>query len=748
MNPVLVQRPDKRLTPALVSAGLGLLSRPRGESSKSLRPCACTSGSQSTAQAPWAFRAAGSTGECTSGGRCGGDCCGGGGCSSEPQYKRATTKAMPGGEKCPPFTRFPRPKDPPRKPEHPKHPTKPKSPVSTKPPAPEPPRTFPTPPFGGWGCFTPAVENPTHGPYEPDVMELIWRGGALVDIDTAFPDAESRRLAEHETWTVRGLCAQPAGVTGPVPFVLMMHQNSGAGRPSRGYVDLQRLLASHGIASVSASDNDHEEEEPFTHPGLEFSDEARRAALCVQLAERFAVARGLSFGPQIGLLGHSRGGWAAQNLATLINRGSDNLIGLADNPESFAGSRVEALCLVGTSSHHALAPSCPILLIQGSRDEDLLLDPSWWLAGRSAAGFVSVAYVFSANHNSFNSEHPDGVFPGGRTGPNSSAIRPVREHVRILTGLAGALFLQTLAGRQTALVSGTSVLPQRSATPDYRIAYRASDCVALIREFGASSVNRGRELTIDSLAIGATHTPDTDVQAAVFNGLNADAQEWPSDVSVYFGPGDRRPAIICCGHGLVIRQRNPTRQPPNGVGAGVRIPLPGRVVDLREWMIAVTAASVDPRPSFLRIGTPTPPTFMGGGLWIGVESPIRAVGPAFVGWSGPRRLDVNEDLQAEMVSRLDIPIPGTPGFQRVQCKDDNWARLNHRPYYCDRADQSPRNNGTTAFATTHWFPADCFPVPAKDEPAEAIAVWLYPDSEAPVAIQRVDLIRRARLRRD
>lgn len=729
MNPALVQRLDNRFLPALVRAGLGVLSRAQGERTKSHGPCACTSRSQSSAQIPWAFLSVGPTGECSSGGRCGGDCCGGGGCGGEPQYKRATTKAMPGADKCPPFTRFPRPKDPPRKPEHPKHPTKPKSPVSTKPPAPEPPRTFPTPPFGGWGCFTPAIENPTLGPHSFEAEE--WESEQTV------------RLGGRE-WRVYGFCARPTDVVGAMPIVLMMHQSGTVADKHRGYSDLQRLLASHGIASVSASDNGVDIT-GFEHAGLEFEDEAARATLCLRLAERYTAARRIRFGPRLGLLGHSKGGWAAQNLATLVNRGSDNLIGLADDSGSFEGCRVESVCLVGSSSHHADAPSCPILLIQGSRDEDLLLVPSWNLAGRNPAGFISVAYVPRANHNWFNRTFADRALRGGRTGPNSAPILTGPEHERILTGLAGSLFLSTLADYRSTLMNGTSVLPHRSATPDYQIAYRTSDCVALLREFGMSSLNRGRKLRVKSLARGATHKDDVEVSAAVFSGLTADTEEWPRDVPVYVPPGEHLAAMMCCGHGLVLRRLSGEEGPPQGAGSGIRFPLPAGVMDLSQWMIAVTAAAVDPNPIYTPDGAPLVPSFVGGRFCVGVEYQGMDFDQQSVRWSSPRRLVANDDLQGERASRAGEPVVGSRGFQERFCEGKNEGMLRHIPYFCSPLTPNSRNNGTTAFATTYWFSADCFPTTEKDDQGAAVAIWLVPTPEAAVAVQRVDLIRRARV---
>lgn len=731
MNPALVHRPDNRFKPALVRAGLGLSSRAQGVSSKSQRPCGCTSGPQSSAQTPWAFLSVGPTGECSSGGRCGGDCGGGGGCGGESRYKRATTKAMSGADKCPPFTRYPRPKDPPRKPEHPKHPTKPKAPESKHFRDPESP-----------GCFVPAIENPTFGPHEPEVEDLIWTDGQLVDVRDVGDEA--LRRIEYNPLTVRGLCVRPQGFAGPVPFVLMMHQAGGGLHRYHGYRAIQLMLASHGIASVCSSDNSRDDE-TFKHEGLEFSDEARRAKLCLQLAERFAAARQLRFGPRIGLLGHSRGGWAAQNVATLINLGPGNLHRLAIDPESFRNVRVEGLCLVGSSSHHAADPTCPVLLIQGSRDEDLKLAPSWWLAGRAPSGFISVAYVRNANHNWFNRTNADDQWMTGRRGPNSPPLLSGDEHVRILTGLAVSLFRLTILGHPTELMNGTAVLPFGAAGSSYRIAFRASDCVALLHDFGPSSLHAGRGLELDSLVHWGSNTPDVEVHPAVFSGLAADTVEWPEDVSVYVQPGESRAAMVCCGHGLIIRQSGAGRESPLGDAIGLRFPLPAEL-DLADWMIAITAAAVDPNPIYAADAARIRPSFVGGAFYAGVESPLTGSGPAIVTWSSPRRLWPNDDLQFESTGSQTMPTPGL-GFQERVCTESRFW-LGHLPYFCyprEPDSPPPRNNGTTAYATTYWFPAECFAKAMGSPELRATAVWLYPSLDAAIAIQRVDLIRRERL---
>ncbi len=750
MNPALVQRPGNRFQPAILRAGLGLLARAQGGSPGLRRTCACATASHHADQAPWAFRTAGSTGECTSGGRCGGDCCGGN--ARARSYKRAgevrsadshgakaASKASPKqSAKDLPYPRESKPKPHGRRTEHPRHPTKPKS------PQPKEFRDEYSPQdFRGGGCFVPAFEIPTSGPHEPEVRDLIWKDGDLVDIRDAFRDVDERQRQEIEDdpWTVRGLCVRPKGVTGPVPFVLMMHQAGGGYHRYRGYRAIQEMLASHGIASVCSSDNS-KDDESFKHPGLEFSDEARRAAMCLWLAERFAAATQLTFGPRIGLLGHSRGGWAAQNLATLINWGSAKLIGLAIDPESFRNVRVEGLCLVGSSSHHAANPTCPVLLIQGSRDEDLKLDPSWWLVGRAPSGFISVAYVRDANHNWFNRTNADQLEIRGRRGPNSPPLLNGDEHVRILTGLAVSLFRLTLLGHQTSLTNGTSVLPHGARGSAYRIAFRASDCVTLLRDFGTSSLNGGRGLLMESLVRGGTHTADIEVHAAVFNGLAADTGEWPADVSVYVPPDESRPAIACCGHGLILRRLGTGRESPFGEAVGLRIPLPAEF-DLHNWMVAVTAAAVDPNPIHVADADSIRPTFVGGEFYLGVESPRTGIGPVTVTWSSPRSLWPNDDLQFESAGAPLYERPGA-GFPERFCVPAE-PRLRHIPYFCNPLGPNHRNNGTTAYCTTYWFPAECFLVSKGSPTIRAAALWVCPGGRVQVAIQRLDLFRREEL---
>ncbi len=750
MNAALIQRPDNRFQPALMRAGFGLSSRLWGERSGVHRSCSCVHGSGASDHVPWAFLTARPPVLCHSGGRRGACCCGS---TDHPCSYKRTGSGMSAGSHAADVARelsprrsareLPDKRETTSKPhgrrtEHPRHLNRPKAPPSKRFRDEDSPQDF-----RGARCFVPAFESPRLGPHEPVVRDLVWNGNELVEIRSAFRDDDERRQIENDPWTVRGLCVRPAGISGPVPFVLLMHQAGGGYHRYRGYRALQEMLASHGIASVCSSDNSKDDER-FKHPGLEFSDEARRAALCLHLAERFAAANGLSFGSRVGLFGHSRGGWAAQNLATLINRGTANLFGLAVNPAAFTNVRIEGLCLVGASSHHAADPTCPILLIQGSRDEDLVLDPSWWLAGRAPSGFISVAYVRGANHNWFNSTNADDQWIRGRRGPNSLPFITGNEHVRVLAGLAVSLFRQTLLGHQTALLNGTSVLPHGAAGSAYRIAFRASDCVALLRDFGPSSVNGGRRLTMASLVQRGTHTPDVEVQAAVFNGLPADSGQWPGNVSVYVPPGEIRAAMACCGHGLILRRSSAEGVSPPRGAVGLRLPLPTSF-ELADWMIAITAAALDPNPTFAADAAGVRASFVGGAFYLGVEAPLTSAGPGDVIWSHPREIWPNDDLQFESAGASPYEAPGL-GVQERFC-EPTWRRLGHIPYFCAPNEPPPRNNGTTAYATTYWFSADCFATPKGSPSLRAAALWVYPSADASIAVQRVDLIRRARIAR-
>lgn len=208
------------------------------------------------------------------------------------------------------------------------------------------------------------------------------------------------------------------------PLVVCVHGNSSVTTGWLGYDYLLEHLARNGFIAASI----------HCEPGMYATGRAR--VLRKHLELLFAQF-GTSVANNIGLMGHSRGGEAVM-LAPELNQNEawgydiNAVVSLAPTDWILGGS------LVG-----AWAP--PVLVIYGSLDGDVagIRETGFELYDRASGMKKSMAFVYAACHDRFNTEWGDADFFFGQLGPTDIArVLSPAAHQAISKGYMTAFFRQ------------------------------------------------------------------------------------------------------------------------------------------------------------------------------------------------------------------------------------------------------------------------------------------------------------------
>jgi hypothetical protein len=269
--------------------------------------------------------------------------------------------------------------------------------------------------------------------------------------DTSFANAGSYTYDETTqgsiavsgdggSWTVpvRAIVyfpADAAGATTPgqisaaqpnYPLVVVVHGNSGASTSYLGYNYLLEHLARNGFIAASI----------HLLPGERGTDRARVLRQHLQIL--FAQF-GTSVANNVGLMGHSRGGEAVVIAARL-------------NQQEGWGYNLNAVVSLAptnqyTFEHFAPPWAAPYLVIYGSLDGDLggIGDTGFELYDQSSGLNKSMAFVYRACHDRFNTVWGDGDFYFGQLAPSDIArVLTADSHQKIAKGYMTAFFRQHL----------------------------------------------------------------------------------------------------------------------------------------------------------------------------------------------------------------------------------------------------------------------------------------------------------------
>jgi hypothetical protein len=210
------------------------------------------------------------------------------------------------------------------------------------------------------------------------------------------------------------------------PVVVCVHGNSGQSLSYQGYDYLLDHLAHNGFIAASI----------HMQPGQTGTDRARI------LQNHLPIIFGM-FGTQaannIGLMGHSRGGEAVVIAARL-------------NQQEAWGWNINAVISLAptnqyTFEHFSGAWAKPYLVIYGSLDGDLggIGDTGFELYDHASGMNKSMAFVYRACHDRFNTVWGDGDFPFGELTPaDQAAVLSANSHQLIAKGYMTAFFRQHL----------------------------------------------------------------------------------------------------------------------------------------------------------------------------------------------------------------------------------------------------------------------------------------------------------------
>lgn len=257
--------------------------------------------------------------------------------------------------------------------------------------------------------------------------------------------------------------ADAAGVTTPAqisaaqasyPLVVVVHGNSSHPDSYRGYDYLLEHLARNGFIAASI----------HCEPGMMATGRARILRRHLQLL--FASFGGRAAN-NVGIMGHSRGGEAVTAAARL-------------NHNEGWGYNINAVIALAPSDwilHESfIAPwSVPFHVLYGSLDGDIagIEETGFSMYDRASGSVKSMAFVYGACHDRFNTIWGDGDFNFGQLGPADQArVIPADTHQKIAKGYMAAFFRQHLRGEAQwrGIFTGDWVpAAPRAATPGLRI---------------------------------------------------------------------------------------------------------------------------------------------------------------------------------------------------------------------------------------------------------------------------------------
>ncbi|SEL94027.1 Alpha/beta hydrolase family protein [Syntrophus gentianae] len=231
--------------------------------------------------------------------------------------------------------------------------------------------------------------------------------------------------------------ADAAGATSPsqisaaqssYPVVVLVHGNSSHIDSYQGYDYLLDHLARNGFIAASI----------HLQPGQQGTDRAR--VLRSHLSILFGMF-GTHAANNIGIMGHSRGGEAVV-IATRLNQ------------QEAWGWNINAVISLAptnqyTAEHFGGAWARPYLVIYGSLDGDVggIGNTGFELYDRASSMKKSMAFVYRACHDRFNTVWGDGDFYFGQLTPaDQAAVLSANSHQLIARGYMTAFFRQYLKG--------------------------------------------------------------------------------------------------------------------------------------------------------------------------------------------------------------------------------------------------------------------------------------------------------------
>jgi hypothetical protein len=220
--------------------------------------------------------------------------------------------------------------------------------------------------------------------------------------------------------------AQISAAQPSYPVVVLVHGNSSHINSYQGYDYLLDHLAQNGFIAVSI----------HMQPGQQGTDRAR--VLQSHLPIIFGMF-GTHAANNVGLMGHSRGGEAVV-IATRLNQ------------QEGWGWNINAVVSLAptnqyTSEHFGGAWAEPYLVIYGSLDGDLggIGDTGFELYDHASGMNKSMAFVYRACHDRFNTVWGDGDFFFGEMTPtDQAAVISANSHQLIAKGYMTAFFRQEL----------------------------------------------------------------------------------------------------------------------------------------------------------------------------------------------------------------------------------------------------------------------------------------------------------------
>lgn len=221
---------------------------------------------------------------------------------------------------------------------------------------------------------------------------------------------------------------QLSGAQATYPIVVIVHGNASSTTSYLGYNYLLQHLAQNGFIAASI----------HLQPGEQGTDRARVLRRHLQiLFGRF----GARVANNVGIMGHSRGGEAVVIAARL-------------NQQEGWGYNINAVISLAPTNQYTFeqfAPpwAAPYLVIYGSLDGDLagIGDTGFELYDRASGLRKSMAFVYRACHDRFNTVWGDGDFYFGQLTPSDIArVLSADSHQKIAKGYMTAFFRQHLRG--------------------------------------------------------------------------------------------------------------------------------------------------------------------------------------------------------------------------------------------------------------------------------------------------------------
>ncbi len=213
------------------------------------------------------------------------------------------------------------------------------------------------------------------------------------------------------------------------PVVVLVHGNSSHINSYQGYDYLLEHLALNGFIAVSV----------HMQPGQQGVDRAR--VLQAHLPIIFGMF-GTHAANNVGIMGHSRGGEAVV-IATRLNQ-----------QEAWGWNINAVISLAPTNQytfeHFGGAWARPYLVIYGSLDGDLggIGDTGFELYDHASGMNKSMAFVYRACHDRFNTVWGDGDFGFGQLTPtDQAAVISANSHQLIAKGYMTAFFRQHLSAQ-------------------------------------------------------------------------------------------------------------------------------------------------------------------------------------------------------------------------------------------------------------------------------------------------------------